>query len=394
MGILALLLGLLILPQLQARTMQVMSYNVENLFDAKHDIINNVDKKDWSFLPKQFPGKKEACLGEKNKHYRKECLASDWTDAKFNLRLSQINDVVTRERALPDFLGLVEVENSNVVQRLAKKLGFQNFEITESPDARGVDVALLYKKTKDIKKISRTEHLVPVDYATRNILEVEFLIDGKYPLTIFVNHWPSLANPDSWRIKAAEILANRSKEILKKNAQMAILALGDFNTIDDNNPHPFKTVLFKDNLFTDVAQAFFEDKQVEEKTKKAMAPGTYYFAPKDQWNHLDHFFVNKVLMDGTGIKVIVKSFEIYSPAFINHDVKKKFYEGEQKNMKMVAAPQRFLANGASKETIGYSDHYPILVGLEYPDVPVIKKVKKVKKVKKMVKAKKKKIEKV
>jgi predicted extracellular nuclease len=358
--------------QLQARTLQVMSYNVENLFDAKHDIINKVDKKDWTFLPKDAPGKKEACLGEKNKHHRKECLASDWTDAKVDLKISQINDVVTKERALPDFLGLVEVENSNVVGRLAKKLGYENFEITESPDERGIDVALLYKTTKDIKKISRTEHIVPVDYATRNILEVEFLIDGKYPLTIFVNHWPSLANPDSWRIKAAEILANRSQEILKKNPKMAIMALGDFNTIDDNNPHPFKTVLFKDNLFTDVSQAFLDDKHIDEKTKKAMAPGTYYFAPKDQWNFLDHFFVNKVLMDGKDIKLVLNSFEIYSPAFINHDLKKKFYEGEQKNIKIVVSPKRFDTEGTTKDTIGYSDHYPILVKLDYPETLVVK----------------------
>ncbi|MBC7539176.1 MAG: hypothetical protein H7281_10170 [Bacteriovorax sp.] len=372
-----LLLAMFLLStQLQARTLQVMSYNVENLFDAKHDIINNVDKKDWTFLPKNAPGKKDACYGEKSKHYRKECLATDWTDAKVDLKISQIYEVVTKERALPDFLGLVEVENGNVVGRLAKKLGYENFEITESPDARGVDVALLYKTTKDIKKISRTEHVVPVDYATRNILEVEFLINGKYPLTIFVNHWPSLANPDSWRIKAAEILFNRSQEILKRNPNMAILALGDFNTIDDNTPHPFKTVLFKDNLFTDVNQAFMEDKHIDEKLKKAMAPGTYYFPPKDQWNNLDHFFVNKVLMDGKDIELVLKSYEIYSPAFITHDLKKKYYDGEQKNVKIVISPKRFDPDGTTKESIGFSDHYPILVKLEYPDIVKKKSVKK------------------
>ena len=122
---------------------------------------------------------------------------------------------------------------------------------------------------------------------TKN-LEVEFLIDDKYPLTIFVNHWPSLANPDSWRVKASEIVFARSLEILKKDPQMAILLMGDFNTVDDNNPHPFKSVLYRDNLFKDIDMSYSD-----EKLKKTMAPGTYYFAPKDQWNYLDHFFMNK-----------------------------------------------------------------------------------------------------
>lgn len=354
----------------QARTLQVMSYNVENLFDAKHDVVDGKDKKDWTFLPKDSPGKREACRTEKNRHHKKECFDSDWTETKVDLKLSQIQEVVTKERPLPDFLGLVEVENASVISRLAKKLGYENFEITESPDERGVDVALLYKNANDIKKISRTEHVVPVDYATRNILEVEFLINDKYPLTIFVNHWPSLANPDSWRVKAAEILSNRTKELLKKNPKMSVIAMGDFNTIDENDPHPFKTVLYKENLFSDVEQSFISAKNVDEKLKKGKPPGTYYFAPKDQWNSLDHFFVNSELTDGKDLDLVLPSFEIYSPAFIVHDLKKKFYESEGKNIKVVLAPKRFDPEGATKETIGYSDHFPILVKLNYPDQKV------------------------
>jgi len=361
----------------EAKTLQVMSYNVENLFDAKHDVVNGKEKKDWTFLPKDYPGKKEACRAEKNRHHKKECFDADWTEAKVDIKISQIADVVTKERTAPDFLGLVEVENADVVGKVAKKLGYDNFEITESPDERGVDVALLYKSGKNIKKVSRAEHVVPVDYATRNILEVEFLIDGKYPLTVFVNHWPSLANPDSWRIKAAEILVNRTKELLKANPKMSVIAMGDFNTIDDNDPHPFKTVLYKDNLFLDMEQSFLAAKNIDEKTKKEKPPGTYYFAPKDQWNSLDHFFVNAELTDGKELDVETSSFEIYSPKFLTHDLKKKFYEGEEKNVKIVIAPKRFEPEATTKEEMGFSDHFPILVKLTYPDAPVKKtKLKK------------------
>ncbi len=347
----------------EAKTLQIMSYNVENLFDAKHD----KDKKDWTFLPKDYPGKKEICLKEKNKHHRKECLESDWTEAKVDLKISQIHDVVTSGRELPEFLALVEVENPEVVARLAKKLGYENIEMSDSPDERGVDVALLYKGLKEIKKISRHEHIVPVDYPTRNILEVEFLINEKYPLTLFVNHWPSLANPDSWRVKAAEVLSKRSQDILMKNPAMAIVAMGDFNTIDDNDPHPFKTVLYKDNLFEDVENLFIQDKKIEDKTKSLKPAGTYYFAPKDQWNSLDHFFVNKVLSDGKDLDVTIKSFEIFSPPNITHALKKKTHNDEGKNIKIVLAPKRFEPRGETKESIGFSDHFPILVKLDYPD---------------------------
>jgi len=350
---------------IEAKTIQVMSYNVENLFDADHDVINKVEKSDWAFLPKNALGKEKACRNEKSKYRRKECLRADWTNDKVELRLSQISDVVLKDHPLPEFLGLIEVENEKVVGRLAKKLGYESFEITDSPDARGIDVALLYKNSKDIVKVSRAEHVVPVDYATRNILEVEFLIAGKYPLTLFVNHWPSLANPDSWRVKAAEVLAKRSQEILKKNPNMSIVAMGDFNTIDDNDPHPFKTVLFKNDLFQDLKQQ-----------AKVAKPGTYYYPPKDQWNFLDHFFINRILKDGKDLEVLENSFEVYSPPFITQELKKKFYEEDQRNVKVVLVPKRLKTEASTKETIGFSDHFPILVNLEYPEVAPLKKVKK------------------
>jgi hypothetical protein len=355
-----------------AATLQVMSYNVENLFDAKHDIVNGKDKEDWAFLPKDHPLKKEACNKETSKHRRQECYETNWTEEKLEVKLSQIADVVKAANPnLPDFLGLVEVENYEVVARLAKKIGYENIEITESPDQRGIDVALLFKNNKFIKKISKKEHIVPVDFPTRNILEVEFLINNKFPLTIFVNHWPSLHNPDSWRVKAAEVLSARTKEILAKDPEHTILALGDFNTVDENDPHPFKTVLFKENLYFDVASL------VDDNIKKKNPLGTYYFAPKDQWNSLDHFFMTTNLHDGKGMEINLKTFEIFSPSFLKKEIKKKIKNGEDKSIKIVMAPKNFEPDASTKEMMGYSDHFPILVNLDYPDDKiVVKKHKK------------------
>lgn len=371
-------LSFLLCANLHAKTLQVMSYNVENLFDTKHDVVSGKDKNDWTLLPKDTPGKKEACKEEKNKFRRNECFDTDWTEEKVETRLGQISDVILKERKeIPDFLGLVEVENADIVNRLGKKIGLDQLEITESPDFRGVDVALLYKNSPSIKKVSRAEHVVAVDYPTRNILEVEFLIDNKYPLTIFVNHWPSLANPDSWRIKAAEVLANRVKEILAKNPNMGILAMGDFNTIDSNDPHPFKTVLYKDNLFSDVDADFKADKTISDDVKKKLAPGTYYFSPKDEWNMLDHFFINSNMKDGKDMDVKVSTFEIYNPQFITKELSKITGTSDEADRKIILAPKRFNADESSKEKMGYSDHFPILVKLDFPDpTPVAAETKK------------------
>lgn len=357
------LLCVLFALNVNAKSVQIMSYNVENLFDAKHD----EGKNDWSFLPKDAPGKKEACAKEKSKYRRNECYDADWTEEKVEMKLAQIVDVITKERqGTADFLGLIEVENGEVVGRLAKKLGYENMEITTSPDFRGVDVALLYKTNTEIKKISRVEHVVPVDYPSRNILEVEFTV-GRHPLTIFVNHWPSLANPDSWRIKAAEVLANRTKEILAKNPKMSVMAVGDFNTIDTNNPHPFKTVLFKDNLFIDAAEAFKTDKNVSDDVKKKLPEGTYYFPPKDQWNHLDRIFYTNELVNGSGLKVDLSSFEIYLPSFALKEMKKGVGSEDEKDRKIFMVPNRFNTEAKSRDQMGFSDHYAVVVKLNYPD---------------------------
>lgn len=358
-----------------AKTLELMSYNVENLFDANHDS----GKKDWSFLPKNFPGKKEECKKENSKYRRQECLEADWTAAKVEWKVNQIVDVIKKERATtPDILALVEVENPIVVGMVAKKLGFENIEMTESPDQRGVDVALLYKNNADIKKISRTEHVVPVDYPSRNILEVEFLI-GKFPLTIFVNHWPSLSNPDSWRIKAADVLANRTIDLAKKNGQMNFIAVGDFNTIPENSPHPFKTVLHKNDLYLDTAETFLADKTISEEAKKKLSPGSYYYPAKNQWNMLDRIFYSKNLKDNKGLEINIASFEIYLPDFALtekkvgfRDDKKRRKSGgyemdDEEGLQVIKVPKRFDPNAKSQSEMGYSDHFAVRVKLNIPE---------------------------
>lgn len=379
MKVLVFLILLVSTQFLFAETFSMMSYNVENLFDTVHD----ENKDDWEFLPKDTPGKKEACEKIENKRERKDCLKADWTDKKLEMKLTQISEVVKGYNTnLPDFLGVVEIENKNVLTKLGDKLGYKEFEVTESPDKRGVDVGLFYKTSNEFKKVSRAEHVVPTDYPTRNILEVRFSFYDKKFLTVFVNHWPSLHNPDSARIKAAEVLAKRVQEILKTNPDELIVAMGDFNTIDSNDPHPFKTVLLKDNLLFDMVNEFKTNKAVDEKLKNGLSSGTYYFGPKDEWNMLDHFFVNQKFLDKKDDGVLLNSFEVFSMEAMKKELHKKINSDKEKGLKIVLAPKRYNFETDEKDKLGYSDHFPIAFKFEIKKPVEIKKVEKTKSKKK------------
>lgn len=363
-----LLLILLLLSQsLFAREVSVMSYNVENLFDVTHD----ENKDDWEFLPKNVVGKNDFCAKANSRRQREICLNSDWTETKLKNKIENIVSVVKgKEANLPDILGLVEVENKNVISMLAKELGYKDFEMTESPDKRGVDVALLYKESESFKKVSRAEHVVPIDYPTRNILEVRFNVNGKYFLTAFVNHWPSLQNPDATRVKAAEVLKTRVEEILKANPNESIIAMGDFNTIDSNDPHPFKTVIYKNELLNDVHDSSLKSTETTEAFKKNTRSGTYYYPKGDQWNILDHFFVNQNLLKNSEAKILLGSYEIYSRPDMIHELKRYGDGDKDKDVKVVLAPKKFRPEEETKDKIGFSDHFPIYVKLDFKDVEV------------------------
>src|SRR5690606_10861080 len=193
-------------------------------------------KNDWTFLPSKTPGKNDACAKVKFKRYRDECFETDWNNTKLDLKLNQIKDALSRDRSsLPDVLALSEIENENVIAKLAGVLGYKKFAVSDSPDERGVDLAILWNDSK-LKMVSKREHEIKSQAlegrATRDILEVEFLVDGKHPITIFVNHWPSQGNKNESRMAAARIMMKRVGEITKKNPKMAILATGDFNVIE------------------------------------------------------------------------------------------------------------------------------------------------------------------
>lgn len=343
---------------LHAKSIEVMSYNVENLFDTVHE----EGKNDWAYLPLSYKGKKEACLKMKSRYRKNECLSTDWTDKHLGLKISQIKEVIFKERKRkPEVLALSEVENKRVISLLAKELGYRDFIISDSPDRRGIDLALLFDSSKDFKLLSQTEHKLEGNYfkkkPTRNILEAKFLIEGKHPLYIFVNHWPSLGNPDFARVEAAKKLKNRIESLKKADKNNHFIALGDFNTIPKlkkgSREHPFGDIFLKNSIMRDLKTEFLNSKKVSSSEKSKLPKGTYYYHRGKEWNDLDRVFISNSLLDDKGLDIEVESFQIYAPKFIL----------TKAHGQMV--PMGYNHQSQSRKTAGYSDHFPLIFKLKF-----------------------------
>jgi endonuclease/exonuclease/phosphatase family metal-dependent hydrolase len=337
---------------LGAETLRVGFYNVENLFDSEKDRGKN----DWAYLPKETQGKKEACQKINYHRYRKECLNGDWTSIKVDLKVKQI--AKSLESIPLDILGVCEVENEKVLNLLSKEMGLKGMAISHGPDKRGIDVGLLYRQNPIFKKVLTKEHRIEsIDYfkkkPTRPILEVEFQMKKGPSLHVFINHWPSLSNPTKARISAAKVLRARVEKILKEDSKASILAMGDFNTIDSDYPHPFKEELLKGGLLSDVHQSVMNSKKIDKQKKKSMPLGTYFYTPKMQWNLLDRFFVSSNLMD-------LDSYQIHNPSFLTQVYEYQDKKSAVYGSRVVGIPARYNHHKKKKKQLGYSDHFAIL----------------------------------
>lgn len=189
-------------------------YNLENLFDT---IDGSND--DAEFLPS---GKNQ------------------WNSDKYIKKLNNMSRVI--DSIKPDILGVCEVENAEVLKDLMKHsthfkhgLSHNPFRLIhrESPDLRGIDVALIYNMQK-FKETGVYEIAVqlPDNHPTRNILAVHlYNYQSNDSLIVFVNHWPSRSQGEEKsrinRINAAKSLNHylETRDHLPSNWA----AVGDFN---------------------------------------------------------------------------------------------------------------------------------------------------------------------
>ena len=143
---------------------------------------------------------------------------------------------------MPDLIGLAEVENRRVVQKLVSRTGLRRADYGivhyDSPDHRGIDCALLYRRSRFRVLHSKPCHLTDSSgrlLPTRDILLVIMnpICHSKRSIpsiAILVNHHPSKVGKGSdgrRELAMARLLALRDS--LMAEGIRRIVAIGDFN---------------------------------------------------------------------------------------------------------------------------------------------------------------------
>lgn len=196
-----------------------MFYNVENLFHP-HDEPKVMD---GEFTPK---GKKA------------------WSFYRYNRKIASLLKVfaIVGEWDMPSLIGMAEIENSKVLNDIIFKKGMEDYSFVhqDSPDIRGIDVALLYRRSEFrllAKRFFRLNFPFNKDIKSRDILYAKGIVRNKDTLHVFVNHWPSRRSgskaSERKRIVAANMLKSKVDSIYKSNPEANILIMGDFN----DEPH-------------------------------------------------------------------------------------------------------------------------------------------------------------
>jgi len=304
------------------KSFTVAFYNSENLYDT----INDPEADDEEFLPEG-----------KNK----------WNGYRFEKKLESLSMVIDSLGGGPSILGMCEVENRFVLEELikTKRLESKNYGIvhSNSPDKRGIDVALIYQKADFVPLFQKAIHVSlesDPDFVTRNILLVKGLL-GKQPIYIFVNHWPSRRGGEEEsrikRIAAAKSARFSIDTILKNDPKASILLMGDFNdepTDVSIKEHLDAGGLTENNLLFNTMAPL-----------KSAGDGSYSY--KEHWDMIDQLIVSRILTNKKS-KLYLEdgSTKVYRPIW-----------AQDKGARHAGAP--FRTYGGPKYLGGFSDHFPV-----------------------------------
>lgn len=303
-------------------------YNVENLFDIEDDPATL----DEDFTP-----------GGVQK----------WDLERYELKIGKIAQVMD-SLGRPNFIGLAEIENKKVLEDLIRAPGLidEDYGIIhkESPDVRGIDVALLYKK-KDFK-VLETEFIrvnfpefIEKDYTTRDILYAKGKLSNGDIIHLFVNHWPSrrggLEQSEPKRLFVAQHVRKAVDEISRKEPGAKIVIMGDFNDEPDNTSINSVLGALPDSSASLEGLLYncFYSLHAEKK-------GSYYY--RGDWNMLDQFIVSADLRNPQG-SLLVKKAAIGDFSWL-------MYKGKDG-----LTPNR--TYGGPNYYGGFSDHLPVSIEL-------------------------------
>jgi len=328
-------------------------YNFENLFDT----INGPNM-DEEWLPDG---------------------AQNWTGKKYKKKLDNLSRVLAElgtsdnQKESPVLIGGCEIENRGVLEDLVKHptLVGKDYGIIhfDSPDRRGIDVALLYKK-KHFQPISykniplliyekeaakkekdaeeEKEENVNLDKVTKRIytrdqLLVTGLLDGE-EVNVIVNHWPSRSGGEKKSSPNREAAGRLNRKIIDSlyaiNPNAKIISMGDLN----------------DGSFNKSVKVEVGAKGKKEEVKplgiynpmqKMAEEGIGTLAYRDAWDLFDIIMVSEPLIRNDYSSWRYWKAGVYNKPFL-----------VQKTGQYKGYPLR-----NSNGEVGFSDHFPVYIYL-------------------------------
>lgn len=309
---------------------RIMEYNVENLFDCRHDSL----KSDQEFLPGSVRG---------------------WSFSRYNDKLKQIAKVILAAGGnhVPDLVGLCEIENEHCVKGLVRysplrEAGYK-YIITDSPDERGIDVALLYQP-QTFRHLAT--QIIPIPYQeikrrpTRDILHVTGKIVSGDTLDVFVCHMPSRSGGEKetepYRLFTASCLRKAADSVMAVRQYPHLIIMGDFNDYPSNR------------ALTEVMGAVKPYETTEPHTlynlMDGKPEGTYRY--RGEWGILDQMIVNGYLLGSNPrVRTHYEDAQILRFPFLLEEDER--YGGDTP----------FRTYKGMRYHGGYSDHLPVLLKL-------------------------------
>ena len=279
----ALLCIAVVMPTAAQERFRIMEYNVENLFDT----IPNPLCDDVAFTPQ----------GEQR-----------WDSRRYWAKQGRLARVIAAAggEAPIELVGMVEVENDSVLHHLTKctslaRLGYE-YIVTNGPDTRGIDVALLYQPGR-FKPVYREDLRIPIGEGqrpTRDVLYVEGLLPTLDTLSVFVAHFPSRRGGKRetapYRCRVAQVIRQKVDSIQQQRPDAYVVILGDLN--DEVHDPSLQKVLKVKSMKTIETEEPILNNSLYEPTPQCrefpgIIEGTYYY--RREWGRIDHIIMSGAL---------------------------------------------------------------------------------------------------
>ena len=314
----------------EMKNFKIVSYNVENYFDVVDDSLTS----DEEYLPTGIRA---------------------WNYSKYTTKQNNIAKVLAAIGGweAPAIVGLCEIESEKAMRDLTlysplKGLGYKYIH-HESPDARGVDVALMYQPHQ-FKPIHDEIIRIP-SFKTRDLLYVSGKTTNEDTLHIFVCHFPSrlggeLESEDR-RVTVAEKLRQKVDSVFINSGNANIVIMGDFNDYPSNSSI---TEILKAIPPTDNFQpvSLYNLAYVLQSRGK----GSHKF--QGEWGMLDQMIVSGNLLNPQNkISTTTSDMHVFEPDFLLEN--DETFLGKK--------PKRTY-NGMAYQG-GFADHLPVMLDLWY-----------------------------